>query len=267
MAKKPTYKSTEDIAQEKDGSQERTAHVKRDDKVQNFKVGLEEIDTAIKYYFDNVIKPAVQEQDRTIKVPVIYGSPERWKSVQHDGYYRDDKGKMQTPLIMYKRNSITNRRDLARNLDANKPLIYQDFYTNYSSRNRYSNFKILTSELPEKEIHNVIIPTYITLTYDAIIWTDYVQHMNKIVEAINFSDSAYWGEPDKFKFYTVINNFSTPVELSEGEDRLIKSSFELTLNGYMVPDSIQKEMVQKSQRGISVSKVVFDMDDEINREI
>lgn len=259
-AKKPQYKSREDLAKEKLDRAKRAAHVRRDDKAPTFKLGLMEIDEAIKYYFDHVIKPQVQEQDRTYQVPVIYGSPERWKSIQRDGYYRDEKGKMQVPLIMFKRNSITNRRDLARNLDANNPLIYQDFYTRYSPRNRYGNFSRLVAEIPEKEIHNIIIPNYVTLTYDAIIWTDYIQHMNKLVEAINFSDSAFWGEPDKFKFYTVINNFSTPVELTEGEDRLIRSSFELTLNGYIVPDSIQKELAQKSQRGISVSKVVFDID-------
>ena len=38
--------------------------------------------------------------------------PERWKGVQQDGYYRDKEGKIQTPLIMFKRDSVEKRRDL-----------------------------------------------------------------------------------------------------------------------------------------------------------
>jgi hypothetical protein len=30
--------------------------------------------------------------DERIPVPIIYGSPERWKSVQKDTYLRDKKG-------------------------------------------------------------------------------------------------------------------------------------------------------------------------------
>ena len=33
-----------------------------------------------------------------LNVPVLYGSPERWKSVQKDGFYRDKNGKIQAPL-------------------------------------------------------------------------------------------------------------------------------------------------------------------------
>ena len=37
------------------------------------------------------------------QVPVIYGSPERWKSIQKDAYYRDKKGAIMMPIIMFKR--------------------------------------------------------------------------------------------------------------------------------------------------------------------
>lgn len=258
--RKPTYKTSEDLRKETLNTSKRVSNVARDDKFKTAKVGLLEIDTAIKYYFDNVIKPFVVLNDNTIKVPTIYGTPERWKSIQRDGFYRDNKRKIMVPLIMYRRSGIDNRRELSRNIDANNPRVYQDFYTRYSKRNRYTPFSALNDELPEKEIYNVIVPNYVTLTYDCIIWTDFVEHMNKLIEAINFSDSSYWGEPDKFKFYTMINNFSTPIELNEGEDRVVRSNFELNLNGYFIPDSIQKALVEKSEKGISITKVVFDID-------
>ena len=83
-----------------------------DDNTKDIYIGLQDHDEAIKYYFDNVIKPAVVMNGDRMSVPLIYGSPERWKSVQQDGYYRDKEGKIQAPIIMFKRNTIEKRRDL-----------------------------------------------------------------------------------------------------------------------------------------------------------
>ena len=90
---------------------------RKDDTVQDFSIGLQDHDEAIMYYFNNVIKPSVIINGNRTNVPVIYGSPERWKGVQKDGYYRDKEGKIQVPLIMFKRDSIEKRRDLGNKLD------------------------------------------------------------------------------------------------------------------------------------------------------
>ena len=73
-----------------------------------------------------------------------------------------------------------------------------------------------------------------TLTYEFTIWTSYIEQMNRIVEKINYSDGAYWGEPGKMKFRTKIESFSDASQI-EGE-RLIKTTFGLTLNGYILPE-------------------------------
>ena len=49
------------------------------DDVKPFSVGIKDIDESIMYYFDNVIRPSVIQNGERIAVPVIYGSPERWK--------------------------------------------------------------------------------------------------------------------------------------------------------------------------------------------
>ena len=59
--------------------------VKNDD-VKQFHVGLRDIDETIVYYFNNVIKPSVIRNGKRVNVPILYGSPERWKSVQKDGF-------------------------------------------------------------------------------------------------------------------------------------------------------------------------------------
>ena len=85
---------------------------RKDDTVQDVSIGLQDHDEAIMYYFNNVIKPSVIINGNRTNVPIIYGAPERWKSVQKDGYYRDKEGKIQVPLIMFKRDSVEKRGDL-----------------------------------------------------------------------------------------------------------------------------------------------------------
>ncbi len=74
-----------------------------------------------------------------LNVPVMYGSPEKWKSFQKDGYYRDQKGKIMAPLIMFKRTDIAKNRTIANKLDANYPnnltlgfsLMYSNAFANW----------------------------------------------------------------------------------------------------------------------------------------
>ncbi len=51
-------------------------------------VGLQDIDEAVFFYFNNIIKPVVVQNGNQIIVPVSYASAERWVSVQRDGYFR-----------------------------------------------------------------------------------------------------------------------------------------------------------------------------------
>ena len=64
---------------------------RNDDNVKNLSVGLMDIDATIMYYFNNVIKPKVIENDETVKVPIMYANPERWSMVQQRGYLFDNK--------------------------------------------------------------------------------------------------------------------------------------------------------------------------------
>ena len=66
----------------------------RGDETKLISVGLQDIDEAVMYYFNNVIKPTVTQDGNLMAVKTIYASPERWKSVQADGFYRDSNGQI-----------------------------------------------------------------------------------------------------------------------------------------------------------------------------
>ena len=221
---------------------------RKKDTVKDISIGLQDHDEAIMYYFNNVIKPSVMVNGNRTNVPLIYGSPERWKSVQEDGYYRDKEGKLQTPLIMYKRDSVEKRRDLGNKLDANNPQIYHTFQEKFSKRNTYDNFSVLQGRKPQKEMYTVVVPDYVTLTYTCTIWTDFIAQMNKLIENINYTSDTYWGDGERFKFNASIDNYSNQTEVSQGEDRIVKTDFSLKIQGYLISDTLNKHIKGANMR-------------------
>lgn len=219
----------------------------KNDEVKQFQVGLRDVDAAIVYYFNNVIRPSVVQNGVKINVPIIYGSPERWASVQKDGFYRDKNGKIQTPLIMFKRDSVTKDRGLGNKMDANNPLHFGIFEKKYSQKNVYDQFGLLTNRVPVKEYYGVIIPDYVNLVYSCTIFTEYVEQMNKIVESINFASDAYWGDPERFKFRASIDDYTTTTELVQGGDRTVKTTFTIKIGGYIVSDAINTSIANPNK--------------------
>ena len=54
----------------------RSNDVRRDDETfKDLTIGLFDLDHCIKWYFDNVIKPKVNDFGRNLDVPVMYGAP------------------------------------------------------------------------------------------------------------------------------------------------------------------------------------------------
>ena len=170
------------------------------DTVKPLAISLEDLDWAIMYYFQNVIKPSVFQNGENINVPVIYGAPEKWKSFQKDGYYKDLNGKIMAPLIMFKKNNIEKNRNLTNKLDANNPHNIAITGQRYSKQNAYSKFNLLNGIKPEQTYYASVVPDYLTVTYDCVVFTYYVDQLNKIIEAVQYASDAYWGDPERFKF-------------------------------------------------------------------
>jgi hypothetical protein len=229
------------------------------DTVKPFSLGIKDIDESIIFYFDNIIKPSIIQNGNRISVPIIYGAPERWKSVQADGYLRDKAGRIMSPLIMFKRTSIANRKGISNKLDANNPQNFGVFRKKYSKNNQYDNFSLLTNRIPEVTYYAVVAPDYVTLTYKCVIYTYYVEQLNKIIEAINYASGAYWGDPSRFKFQSYIESFNTQTDLTSGTERVVRGEFDFKLQGYIIPDTIQKDMLA-IKKFSDKSKLIFDVE-------
>lgn len=235
----------------------------RNDNTKPFSIGLEDIDGAIMYYFQNVIRPYVVQNEERIEVPVIYGSPEKWKSFQKDGYYRDANGAIMAPLIMFKRDSIEKNRTVANKLDANRPNNYTVTEKQYSPNNVYSNFNVLTNRIPTTTYYASVVPDYLTLTYSCVVFTYYVEQLNKIVEAIEYASDAYWGNPEQFQFQTRIDSFNTVTELQNTAERLVRSTFNIKVYGYIVPEVLQKDL-NSIKKFSSKSKIIVGIESTLS---
>lgn len=229
------------------------------DTVKPFSVGIQDIDEAIFYYFGNVIQPSVIQNGQRLPVPIIYGSPEKWKSYQKDGYYRDQLGKIQAPLIMFKRNSIDKNRQIANKLDANNPQNFGVFTKRYTQRNSYDNFKVLNNRIPQKDYYAVVMPDYLTVTYTCVVFTYYVEQLNKIVEAMEYASDAYWGNPQRYQFKAMIDSFGFQTELVENDERIVRSTFDIKINGYIIPDILQKD-ITALKKFSNKTKIIFSME-------
>ena len=98
------------------------------DTTKNISIGLMDIDSAIQFYFDNIIKPKVKENGTMVKVPTLYGSPERWAQAQKRGFIYDNKQQLIIPLIVFKRTSIEKDAGLAADkMNPKDPKLFYSF--------------------------------------------------------------------------------------------------------------------------------------------
>jgi hypothetical protein len=222
-----------------------------------YSIGLEDIDQSIMYHFANVLKLTVLQNNSTVLVPVLYGSPEKWKSIQKDGYYRDGAARIMSPLLVFKRSSVVQNRTLGNKIDGNVARNVQLYEKAFSRRNIYDNFNVLQNQKPQKEYTVVVTPDYVTVNYTVIMWTNFVEQMNKLIEAVNFASNSYWGDPDSFQFLAKTETFTDAQIYEQGEDRLVRTEFELTVNGYLIPDSLNAYLAQLSGKTYNICKIVF----------
>lgn len=231
----------------------------RNDVVKEIKIGLMDMYDALTYYIKNVIKPIIVENGQQISVPVEYVFQERWNAVQKEGFLRDKEGRVLLPLIVIKRDTIVPNRALGNKLDGNRVHNYQTFQTKYTRKNQYDNFAILTNRIPVRENHMAPVPDYVTVTYNVSILTNNQEQSDKVIESFNYARDSYWGRYDRYKFKVNIESFTDSIEYSQGEDRSIRCNFNIVMNGYLLPDSINRETSTK-KKTLSKASLKFTME-------
>ena len=237
----------------------RATQIRRDyDVIRNVKRTIYDIDYAMKWYIDNEIRPQITTNEQVLPVPVIYANGEKWDNVRRLGYLRDEKGMLQSPMIMIKRTSVAERDD-QRTLDVNRPnsgnlLVYK---SKYNQRNRYEDelFPIPKNDpQPSQQIYVVDIPKYVTVEYDMMLWCDFTPQLTTLVDQLITYNRFSWGNEGN-KFPTSMGSVSFETVNTVGEDRLIRATIPLTVNATLLAE--QETRLSTIKKAYSIKKVVF----------
>jgi hypothetical protein len=239
---------------------DRSSQIRRDDDViRSAQRTLYDIDYAIKWYVENEIQPQIRVDQTLMPVPVIFANGEKWDNVQRLGYLRDEKGMLQSPLIILKRNSV-QERDSHKKLDVNWPnsdnqIIHRQ---QYDSRNRYEDELFpIPQQQPQssQKIFIIDIPRYVTVEYDMMIWCDFTTQMNDVIDQIFPHSRFAWGNEGN-KYVTSLGSISIETVNTTGEDRLVRSSIPLTVMGTLL--AAQQTRLETVRKMYSIKKVSFD---------
>jgi hypothetical protein len=204
-------------------------------------ISLFDIDYAMMSYLEDTALPVLDNNGVALKIPVIYGNSERWNGSRRQGVYRDNKGKIQLPLMMIRRTSIAKDDQMPM---LNRHVSYSGI-TKYSKDNRYNRFTLLgNATQPKYEIYKIQMPEYVELNYDCMVWTSYTEHLNAVIEQLQYT-GTYWGDKDKFKFRTSVGDFNVVNEVGEGTERINRIEFSLTVKAYLLPEKFDGESTTK----------------------
>ena len=236
----------------------------------NYAITLKDVDTSIIKYIKNIIKPAVQEANERVKVTVMYGNEERWKAVRKRGVLRDKNNSLILPLIMLKRTMVEK--------NPNIPGYEHDIRRNYtevvrsngwSEDNRYTRFNAQIGNKPVYENLVTGIPNFVNITYEFVLWTNFIEQMNPLVEGFMEYDKTYWGDKDTYRFLCTLDSVSDASQMDSKGERFIKSTFSITTNAYLLPEetnSIVMGKMSQVQKRLTPSRVVFGIESDATTE-
>ena len=230
---------------------------------QGFSIGLKEIDTAVINHIRNIMKPVVRESNEIIKVPVMYGNEERWKSVRSRGVLRDKNGIIILPVIVIKRTSLTMNPDMPLSFDNDvrgKFISVVRSSNGWSKNNRYDRFSVLTGQKPVEEFIKTGMPDFVICSYSIVMMTAFMEQMNDLNTIMVEHLETYWGDSTSYKFLSALSgDISNEVQMETDGERLVRNELGLEIKGYMIPEFTDNVFgkTAEASRGYTPKKVVF----------
>ena len=205
-----------------------------------FAIGLKDIDTAIIGHMNNIMKPKVKESNEIIKVPVLYGNEERWKSVRNRGTLRDSNGSIILPVIVVKRTSLAfdENMPLSFDMDVKGKFISVVRSSNgWSKSNRYDRFAVLTGQQPVQEFIKTGMPDFVICNYTIVMMTAFMEQMNDLNTIMVEHLETYWGDQTSHRFLSALEgDISNEEQMESQGERLIRNELTLSMKGYMIPE-------------------------------
>ena len=239
---------------------------------ENYAITLKDVDTAVMTHIKKVIRPKVREANETVDVTVMYGNEERWKSVRKRGTMRDKNGSIVLPLIMLKRTEVA-KNELFNGFEHDVKREFAEVTRNskWSKNNRYDRFSVQTGTKPVTENILTSVPNFVDVSYEFVLWTNFIEQMNPLIETFIAQSNTYWGESVSYKFMCSLDSISDASEMNQDGERFIKSTFSVNTKAYLLPEytnSVITNKISQTQRQLTPGKVVFGFEgDATNKQV
>jgi hypothetical protein len=104
------------------------------------------------------------------------------------------------------------------------------------------------------------MPEYVELNYDCMVWTSYIEHLNSVIEQLQYT-GTYWGDKNGFKFRTTLGDFNVVNEVGDGTERVNRIEFSLTVKAYLLPEKFDGEDTTK--KSFSTQRVVVSTETDV----
>ena len=233
----------------------------------NYAITLKDVDTSVLTHVKNVMKPLVREANETFKIPVMYGNEERWKSARKRGVLRDKNNSLILPLIMLKRTEVS-RNDLSgQSYSHDIKSKYIDVVRNnkWAKENQYDRFSVQQGTQPVYENIVTGMPNYSDITYEFILWTNFIEQMNPLIEMFIDQSNSYWGDSTDYKFLCTADTITDASEMTADGERFVKSTFSITAKAYLLPEylnSVVTNTTSNMKKKVTTSRVIFGLEED-----
>ena len=237
----------------------------------NYAITLKDIDTSMMKHMKNVMRLKVSSAGEQKDVPIMYANQERWVNARKNNFMKDKSGAIILPLVMFRRTSLEKNTNLYVGLEHDLEGKHSRVVRNsqWSKNNRYDRFAVQTGKKPITENIVTGVPDYVTITYDFIIWTNFIEQMNLILEAFVEQDNTYWGDAENYRFLSKVEGISDSTEMTVDTERFIKSTFNVTTYAYLLPEYVSNILVNKvsqTRKEITPGKIVFGFEGDATDE-
>lgn len=240
------------------GPLNRADQIRRDnDTVVTPKVTLYDVDYAILYHLGQNMKLQVRDGDRMISVPVIYGDGEKWAQIRSRGYMRDTTNKVIAPIVVIRRQSVDADPRIPI-MDLNNYVPHVKFFPYVQMNMQYDRITKQHERKPSYEFYMVDAPNYIRVSYEVVVWTDMIEQLNTVIQAILAVSNHLWG--DYYSFRTVVDSISMNTLNNVGEDRVVSATVSLTVDAWLRDEFEYHEPTMR--KAYSIKKVNFQNEQE-----
>ena len=209
------------------------------------------------------MKPVVRESNEIIKVPVMYGNEERWKSIRSRGVLRDKNGIIILPVMVIKRTGVAMNDQMPLSFDNDvrgKFISVVRSSNGWSKNNRNDRFSVLTGQRPVEEFIKTGMPDFVVCTYNIVMMTAFMEQMNDLNTVWIEHLETYWGDSTSYRFLSALSgDITNEVQMEADGERMVRNELTIEIKGYMIPEFTDTVFGKTSEmaRGYKPKKVTF----------